>query len=138
MYFVLFLDLFFSSSAQIFSKSGELIWLPIELRKVATVSIQFNVTLSFHNWVKIFFNFRALESWNITSHYIIWDISKRNIISNSETLMDSILFFICKFIKHAWHVWNFIMIWYFASFRVLIWFIVKFCFEHIVFFINGI
>lgn len=110
MNFVLFFNLIFSSDAQVFSESRELIWLPIKLRKVTTVAIQFNITLPLHDGVQIVFNFRILKARNISGHYVIWNISERNIIANSKTLMDSILFFICKFVKHAGHVWYFIMV----------------------------
>ena len=114
MNFVLFFNLIFSSNTQIFSKPRKLIRLPIKLREVAPIAIQFNITLPFHDGVQIIFNFRILKARNISGHYIIWNISERNIISNSKALMDSILFFICKFVKHARHVWYFIMVWYFA------------------------
>ena len=98
MHIVLFLHLIFSSGTEVFSEPGKLIWFPIEFGEVTTVAIQFDVALPLHDRVEVIFNFWILEAWNISGHYVIWNISERDIISNSETLMDSVLFFISKFI----------------------------------------
>ena len=131
---------YLSLSALFFSISLLLIRHPIKLGKVTSIATEFNIWLSFHNRIQIIFNFWILHTGNVSWLDRIWQVSEWNVVSNSKTLVDSILFLICKFIKHRSHIWNFIMCllssW--ALLHSLTTVIIKFCFKHIIFFINGI
>ena len=86
------------------------LWLPSKLGEVATISCKLTIRSSLDQLIQILFYFGALEAWYITCLYAIRNVPKRNVVTYSEALMNSVLFPISKFIKHTWHVRYFIMI----------------------------
>lgn len=91
----------------------KLVWLPIEFRKIPSVLGQFDPGPSLDDGVEVLFLLALGHGADISWHKWVRNVSKWNKVSNPETLVHSILLFVCEFVKHAAHIWNFIMVCYF-------------------------
>ena len=99
------------------TEPGVFIFFPIEFGKVTSILRELNPRPSLDDGVEVLLLLRLGHRGDVSWEQRVWNISQGNIVADSKGLMDSILLLICKFVKHAAHVWHLIMVRDFGGYR---------------------